>query len=61
MVKTAKSRNESEKFEAAMSAILKANPSEVKTAMEADRKERAKKRKARKLPSASDRASNGKN
>jgi hypothetical protein len=43
-----------------MDQILKADPKAVKAAMEADKAANAKKRKAKKQPSASGRASSGK-
>jgi len=52
-----KSNPELTAFNAAMDQILKADPKAVKTAMEAEKAANAEKRKAKKLPSASGRAS----
>lgn len=49
-----------DKFDAAMSTILKADPKAVKAAMDADKATNAKKRKAKKQSSASGRVSSGK-
>ena len=49
----AKETSQYETFNTAMSTILKADPKAVKAAMEADKQDRAKKRKAKKSPSAS--------
>jgi len=54
-----KNKSEYEDFNAAMDAILKADPKAVKEQMEADKKANAEKRKTKKS-SASGRASNGK-
>lgn len=54
-----KSNPEYEKFNDAIDVILKADPKSVKEQLEAEKKANAEKRKAKK-PSASDRASNGK-
>ena len=48
------------KFDAAMSTILKADPRAVRAAMDADKAANAKKRKTKKQPSASDHASSDK-
>ena len=55
-----KRTEEFERFDQAMSTILRADPKAVKEAMECERKENAEKRKAKKLPSASVPASSGK-
>ena len=44
-------------FDAAMDSILRADPKAVREEMEADRRANAKKRKAKRKPSASGRAS----
>jgi DNA-binding FadR family transcriptional regulator len=53
----AEQENAYEEFNRVMDAILKADPAAVTAAMEADKLTNAEKRKAKKLPSASDRAS----
>jgi hypothetical protein len=55
-----KRTEEFDRFDQAMSTILRADPKAVKEAMECERKENAEKRKAKKLPSASVPASSGK-
>jgi hypothetical protein len=52
-----KGTQEFEEFNRAMTTILRADPAKVKAEMEADKRERDEQRKARKSPSASDRAS----
>jgi hypothetical protein len=47
-------------FNAAIDKILRADPVKVKADMEQDKRNREEARKAKKLPSASARASNGK-
>jgi hypothetical protein len=42
--------SEFERFDSAMSTILKADPKVVKAAMEQDKKDRAKQRKTKKKP-----------
>lgn len=51
---------EFQKFDRAMNTILRADPKVVKAAMEAEKRTNARKRKAKKEPSASGRASVGK-
>jgi len=51
---------ELELFNATMDTILRADPAKVKAEMEEDKRQRTEQRKAKKLPSASDHASNGK-
>jgi hypothetical protein len=60
MMESAMSKSEFDKFDAAMSTILKADPKAVKAAMDADKAANAKKRKAKKRPSALGRVSGGK-
>jgi hypothetical protein len=55
-----KSNSEYDKFDDAMATILRADPKAVKEAMEAEKHANAEKRKAKKKPSALDRASNAK-
>jgi hypothetical protein len=52
-------KREIDRFNDAMDTILRADPKAVKEAMEAEKEANAQKRKAKK-PSASDRASGGK-
>ena len=52
-------RSEFDKFNAAMDKILRADPAKVKAEMEDDKRQREEARKAKKLPSASGRVSNG--
>ncbi len=47
-----KGNTEYEAFNAAMAKILKANPAAIKSAMEEDKKNRAKKRKSKKTPAS---------
>lgn len=51
---------EYDNFNKAMDTILKADPAKVKAEMEADKRDRAEQRKAKKQPSALDRVSGGK-
>ena len=55
-----KTSREFQQFNAAMGTILKADPAKVKAEMDADKVAREEARKAKKRPSVSDRASNGK-
>jgi hypothetical protein len=53
-------KSELDNFNSAMDTILKADPKAVKEAMEAEKRENAEKRKAKKQPSASGRVLGGK-
>jgi hypothetical protein len=55
-----KANAEFSKFNAAMGAILRADPAKVKAEMEADKAANAEKRKTKKRPSALGRVSSGK-
>jgi hypothetical protein len=55
-----KPNNELESFNKAMDTILKADPAKIRAQMEAEKKERKERRKAKKQPSAFDPASGAK-